>query len=100
MHLPPGNSSPQVNNCSVMEGGSYLFLGISKYSGKLCTAQGHKPATGPIAQMEPRPLNQKSDSQKNLSLCMRKQTIWVLTTSDTNRAVQSQKKVRSMKFQI
>ena len=31
---------------------------------------------------------------------MRKPTIWVLTRSDTNRAVQSQKKVRSLKFWI
>ena len=35
-----------------------------------------------------------------MSLCMRKPTIWVPTRSDTNRAVQSQKKVRSLKFRI
>ena len=38
--------------------------------------------------------------QINLSLCVRKPTIWVSTTSDTNRAVQSQKMVRSLKVQI
>ena len=31
---------------------------------------------------------------------MRKPTIWVLTRSDTNRAVQSQKMVRGLKFWI
>ena len=31
---------------------------------------------------------------------MVKPTIWVLTRSDTNRAVQTQKKVRSLKFRI
>ena len=31
---------------------------------------------------------------------MRKPKIWVPTRSDTNRAVQSQKKVRSLKFRI
>ena len=31
---------------------------------------------------------------------MRKPTIWVLTRSDTNQAVQSQKMVRGWKFQI
>ena len=31
---------------------------------------------------------------------MRKQTIWVLNRSDTNRAVQSQKMVRGWKFFI
>ena len=35
-----------------------------------------------------------------LSLCVRKPTIWVPTTSDTNQPVQSQKMVRSLKFQI
>ena len=33
-----------------------------------------------------------------MSLCMRKPTIWVLTRSDTNRAVHSQKMVRGLKF--
>ena len=33
-----------------------------------------------------------------LSLCMRKPTILVPTRSDKNRAVQSQRKVRSLKF--
>ena len=36
----------------------------------------------------------------NLSLCVRKPTIWVPTRSDTNRAVQSQKMARSLKFWI
>ena len=31
---------------------------------------------------------------------MRKPTIWVPTRSDTNRAVQSQKQARSLKFRI
>ena len=31
---------------------------------------------------------------------MRRQTIWVPTRSDTNGAVKSQKKARSLKFQI
>ena len=35
---------------------------------------------------------------KILSLCVRKQTIWVPTRSDTNRAVQSQKQARGLKF--
>ena len=35
-----------------------------------------------------------------LSLCMRKPTIWVPTRYYTNRAVQSQKMVRSLKFRI
>ena len=38
--------------------------------------------------------------QHYMSLCMRKPTIWVLTRSDTNRAVQPQKIVRSLKFWI
>ena len=36
----------------------------------------------------------------NLSLCVRKLTIWVPTRSDTNRAVQSQEKVRGWKLWI
>ena len=36
----------------------------------------------------------------NMSLCMRKPTIWVPTRSDTNRAVQAQKMVRDLKFWI
>ena len=36
----------------------------------------------------------------DMSLCMRKPNIWVPTRSDTNRAVQSQKMVRSLKFPI
>ena len=39
-------------------------------------------------------------SNSDLSLCVRKPTIWVPTRSDTCRAVQSQKKVRSLKFRI
>ena len=35
-----------------------------------------------------------------MSLCVRKQTIWVPTRSDTNQAVQSQKMVRGLKFWI
>ena len=35
-----------------------------------------------------------------LNLCMRKPTIWVLTMSDTNWAVQSQKMDRGWKFWI
>ena len=35
-----------------------------------------------------------------MSMCVRKPTIWVPTRSDTNRPVQSQKKVRRMKFRI
>ena len=35
-----------------------------------------------------------------MSLCVRKPTIWVPTRSDTNGAVQLQKKVRSLKFLI
>ena len=34
------------------------------------------------------------------SLYVRKPTIWVLTRSDTNRPVQSQKQARSLKFRI
>ena len=37
---------------------------------------------------------------KQMSLCVRKPTIWVPTKSDTNRAVQSQKMVRGWKFSI
>ena len=36
----------------------------------------------------------------DLSLCMRKPTIWVPTRSVTNRPVQSQKMVRGLKFCI
>ena len=36
----------------------------------------------------------------NLSLCTRSQTSWVPTRPDTNRAVQSKKKSRSLKFRI
>ena len=35
-----------------------------------------------------------------MSLCMRKPTIWVPTRSDTKRAVQSQKQARSLKLLI
>ena len=35
-----------------------------------------------------------------MSLCMKKLTIWVLSRSDTNQPVQSQKKARTLKFQI
>ena len=35
-----------------------------------------------------------------MSLCVRKPTIWVPTRSDTNRAEQSQKQTRSLKFRI
>ena len=33
-------------------------------------------------------------------MCMRKTTIWVSTRSDRNRAVQSQKQTRSLKFLV
>ena len=36
----------------------------------------------------------------DLSLCVRKPTIWVLTRSDTNQAVESQKMARGWKFWI
>ena len=36
----------------------------------------------------------------NLSLCVRKPTIWIPTRSDTNQSVQLQKMVRSLKFWI
>ena len=36
----------------------------------------------------------------HMSMCVRKPTIWVPTSSDIKRAVQSQKKVRSLKFRI
>ena len=36
----------------------------------------------------------------NMSLCVRKPTIWVPTRSDTNQPVQSQKQARSLKFWI
>ena len=42
----------------------------------------------------------KITSVLNLSLCVRKPTIWVLTRSDTNQAVQSQKMARGLKFCI
>ena len=35
-----------------------------------------------------------------MSLCMRKPTIWVRTRSDTNQPVQSQKMVRGLQFCI
>ena len=35
-----------------------------------------------------------------MSMCMRKQTIWVPTRFDTNRPVQSQKQARNLKFWI
>ena len=35
-----------------------------------------------------------------MSMCVRKQTIWVATRSDTNRPAQRQKKARSLKFRI
>ena len=35
-----------------------------------------------------------------LNLCMRKPIIWVLTRSDINQPVQSQKQARSLKFRI
>ena len=35
-----------------------------------------------------------------MSMCVRKPTFWLPTRSDTNRAVQSQKQVRSLKFRI
>ena len=40
------------------------------------------------------------NSFNELSLCMRKPTIWVLTRSGTNRAVQSQKMIIGWKFWI
>ena len=36
----------------------------------------------------------------NISMCVRKSTIWVPTRSDTNRAVQSQNMVKGWKFWI
>ena len=39
-------------------------------------------------------------NDSNMSLCVRKTTIWVPTRSDTNRPVQSQKQARSLKPQI
>ena len=39
-------------------------------------------------------------NDSNMSLCVRKGTIWVSTRSDTNRPVQSQKQARSLKPQI
>ena len=38
--------------------------------------------------------------KQQMSLCMRKPTIWVSDQVDTNRAVQSQKIARSLKFQM
>ena len=38
--------------------------------------------------------------EQNMSLCLRKQTIWVPTRSITNRAVQPQKQATSLKFGI
>ena len=38
--------------------------------------------------------------ENKMSLCVRKPTIWALTRSNTNRAVQSQKMVRGWKFWI
>ena len=35
-----------------------------------------------------------------MSMCVRKPTIWVPARSDTNRAVESQKQARSLKFRI
>ena len=43
---------------------------------------------------------QKKARGLKLSLCLRKPTIWVLTRSDTNQPVQSQKQARSLKFWI
>ena len=40
------------------------------------------------------------DFHEDLSLCLRKPTIWVPTRPDTNRAVQSQKMVRGWKLWI
>ena len=37
---------------------------------------------------------------KQMSLCMRKPTIWVPTRSDTNRAVQTEKMIIGWKFWI
>ena len=41
-----------------------------------------------------------SPLERHRSLCVRKPTIWVLTRSNTNRALQSQKMVRGWKFWI
>ena len=35
-----------------------------------------------------------------MSLCTRKPTVWGLTRSDTDKAVESQKQARSLKFRI
>ena len=40
------------------------------------------------------------DTANNMSLCVRKPTIWVSTRSDTNRPVQSQKNAGCLKFCI
>ena len=40
----------------------------------------------------------RSDLTFHMGLSMRKPTIWVLTRSDTNHAVQSKRKARCLKF--
>ena len=44
--------------------------------------------------------SEQIDVQIEMSLCMRKPTIWVPTRSDTNQTVQSQKIARSLKFRM
>ena len=43
---------------------------------------------------------QSNGDSYRMSLCVRKPTICVLTSSDTNQPVQSQKQARSLKFRI
>ena len=42
----------------------------------------------------------RTESEEEMSLCMRKPTIWVPTRSDTNLPVQSQEQARSLKIRI
>ena len=46
------------------------------------------------------PSAHKVGERRYTSLCVRKQTIWVSTRSDTNQAAQSPKMVRSLNFCI
>ena len=55
---------------------------------------GDRPSLGPVRYLH------FSLKRRNMSLCVRKSTIWVPTMSDTNQAVQSQKMVRGWKFWI
>ena len=64
-----------------------VTVGICIYK-KKCSTTGK---TGP---------SHLSGNVQQLSLCMRKPTVWVPTRSDTNRSVRSQKMVRGWKFCI